>query len=93
MKSKKESGLKISSDELRRRQQRKALRETAGAWKDKDHPELKNGAAAWIHQMREADKSESATAVAGWTPTFLGTLVFQSNGAHLSPILKVTMAS
>lgn len=37
----KEITVKISSDELRHRQQREAIRETAGAW---------------IHQMREADK-------------------------------------
>jgi hypothetical protein len=56
MKPEKEIQAKISDDELRRRQ-RKAIRETAGAWKNQDHPELKDGAAAWIHQVREADKA------------------------------------
>jgi hypothetical protein len=40
-----------------RRQQLKALRESAGAWKPEDHPELKDGGAAHVHQMREADKA------------------------------------
>jgi hypothetical protein len=38
--------------ELRRLQQIKALEAVAGAWKDKDHPELKAGAASWIKKMR-----------------------------------------
>ena len=33
--------------ELRRLQQIKALENVAGAWRDKDHPELKMGAAHW----------------------------------------------
>jgi metal-responsive CopG/Arc/MetJ family transcriptional regulator len=44
-------------DEIQRRQQRNALRASEGAWKDQDHPELKDGAAAWVSQMR----SESET--------------------------------
>jgi Arc/MetJ-type ribon-helix-helix transcriptional regulator len=32
--------------------QKEALREAAGAWKDKDHPELKRGAAAWVRKLR-----------------------------------------
>jgi hypothetical protein len=35
-----------------RRQQHNALRAAKGAWKDKDHPELKDGAAAWVSKMR-----------------------------------------
>lgn len=36
----------------------KALREAAGCWKDKDHPELKRGAAAYIRKLRwESEKS------------------------------------
>jgi len=26
-------------------------------WKDEDHPELKDGAAAWVRKMREADEA------------------------------------
>jgi hypothetical protein len=42
----------VARDEIQRRQQRQALREAAGAWKDEDHPELKDGAEAWVRQMR-----------------------------------------
>ena len=35
--------------------QQEALRETAGAWTSKDHPELAQGAAAWVRQMRSFD--------------------------------------
>ena len=30
--------------------QMKALEAVAGAWKDKDHPELKQGAAKWVRK-------------------------------------------
>ena len=33
--------------ELMRLRQLKALDDVAGAWKDKDHPELRRGAAKW----------------------------------------------
>lgn len=43
--------------ELRRQKQLAALRKAAGSWKDRDHPELKNGAAAWIRKLRrESDE-------------------------------------
>jgi hypothetical protein len=42
----------VARDEIQRRTQREALRAAAGAWKDEDHPELKDGAAAWVRQMR-----------------------------------------
>jgi hypothetical protein len=41
---------KIESMRLR---QLKALESAAGAWKDKDHPELKRGAAKWIRKIRQ----------------------------------------
>jgi hypothetical protein len=47
----------LAREEIQRRQQRDALRAADGAWKDEDHPELKDGAAAWVRQMR----SESDT--------------------------------
>lgn len=47
----------VARDEIQRRQQRNALRAAKGAWKDEDHPELKDGAAAWVNQMRsESEK-------------------------------------
>jgi hypothetical protein len=42
----------VARDEILRRKQRNALRKSAGAWKDKDHPELKQGAAVWVNRMR-----------------------------------------
>jgi len=42
----------VARDEIQRRQQRNALRAAKGAWKDEDHPELKDGAAPWVNQMR-----------------------------------------
>jgi Arc/MetJ-type ribon-helix-helix transcriptional regulator len=42
----------VARDEIQRLQQRNALRAAKGAWKDEDHPELKDGVAAWVSQMR-----------------------------------------
>lgn len=38
--------------ELARLRQLRALEAAAGAWKDKDHPELKQGADRWVRKMR-----------------------------------------
>jgi hypothetical protein len=49
--------------ELRRLQQIKALENVAGAWKDKDHPELKAGASHWVRELRrESDRRLRKTA-------------------------------
>ena len=42
----------IARYEIQRRRQQNALRAASGAWKDEDHPELKDGAEAWVRQMR-----------------------------------------
>ena len=42
--------------ELMRLRQLKALEAAAGAWKDKDHPELKQGAAKWVAKLRRQDE-------------------------------------
>lgn len=42
----------VAREEVQRRQQREALKAAAGSWKDKDHPELKRGSAAWVRKMR-----------------------------------------
>ena len=42
----------LARRELRRREQQEALRAAAGAWKDEDHPELAEGSAAWVRQIR-----------------------------------------
>ena len=43
--------------EVRRLQQLRALEQAVGAWKIKDHPELKGGSAAWVRKLRrESEK-------------------------------------
>jgi hypothetical protein len=42
--------------ELMRLRQLKALKGAAGSWKDKDHPELKEGAAKWVAKLRSQDE-------------------------------------
>lgn len=42
--------------ELMRLRQLKALQAAIGAWKDKDHPELKHGAANWVKKLRRQDE-------------------------------------
>ena len=39
--------------ELMRRRQIAALKNAAGAWKDQDHPELKQGSAKWVRKLRQ----------------------------------------
>jgi Arc/MetJ-type ribon-helix-helix transcriptional regulator len=42
--------------ELMRLRQLKALDDVAGAWKDKDHPELAQGAAKWVKTLRQENE-------------------------------------
>jgi hypothetical protein len=42
--------------ELMRLKQLKALQAAVGTWKDKDHPELKPGAAKWVEKLRRQDE-------------------------------------
>jgi len=39
--------------ELMRRRQITALKAAAGAWKDSDHPELKQGSDQWVRKLRQ----------------------------------------
>jgi hypothetical protein len=45
----------LAQREIKLRRQREVLGETAGAWKAEDHPELAQGAASWMRQMRALD--------------------------------------
>jgi hypothetical protein len=45
----------LAQREIKLRRQREALRETAGAWKSEDHPELAQGTEAWIREIRSLD--------------------------------------
>ena len=47
----------IARDEIMRRRQRKALSDAAGAWTDQSHPELKDGAEAWVRKMRSESEA------------------------------------
>ncbi|MBX9879289.1 MAG: hypothetical protein K2Y22_12590 [Candidatus Obscuribacterales bacterium] len=49
--------------ELQRLRMLKALDKAAGAWQDVDHPELKNGAAAWVNEMRKGEEDRLARKV------------------------------
>lgn len=42
--------------EVRRLRMLSALEEASGAWKDKDHPELKGGAAKYVEKIRKEDE-------------------------------------
>jgi hypothetical protein len=42
----------LAEREVRRQKQLRAVDAAAGCWKDEDHPELKNGAAAWVKSLR-----------------------------------------
>ena len=44
--------VELAKRELKLRRQRDALRACAGAWKSEDHPELAQGSAAWVRQIR-----------------------------------------
>jgi metal-responsive CopG/Arc/MetJ family transcriptional regulator len=44
--------VQVASQEVKRLRQLKALERAAGSWKDEDHPELKDGAAEWVHELR-----------------------------------------
>ena len=45
-----------AAEKLMRYRQIAAIKAAAGAWKDKDHPELKDGAAKWVSRMRRQDE-------------------------------------
>ena len=42
--------------EVRRLRMLNALEEASGTWKDKDHPELKSGAAKYVEKLRKEDE-------------------------------------
>ena len=44
--------MKTREKKLTRLRQIRALEAAAGSWKDKDHPELRQGAASWVRKLR-----------------------------------------
>jgi hypothetical protein len=49
--------VELARREIKLNRQRQALRAARGAWKSGDHPELAEGAAKWVREVRK----ESAT--------------------------------
>lgn len=45
-----------AEEKLMRYRQRNAIAAATGAWKDKDHPELKAGVARYISKLRRQDE-------------------------------------
>jgi hypothetical protein len=45
-----------AEEELMRLRQLNALEAATGSWKDKDHPELEQGAAKWVSRLRRLDE-------------------------------------
>jgi len=43
----------LAKREIKLNRQRKALRAAKGAWRPEDHPELAEGAAKWVHELRQ----------------------------------------
>jgi metal-responsive CopG/Arc/MetJ family transcriptional regulator len=46
----------VAQQEVRRRKLLALLERKELAWKAKDHPELKRGAAAWVSEMRRSEQ-------------------------------------
>ena len=46
----------VAAQEVRRRKLLALLDRQEPAWKAKDHPELKRGAAAWVSKMRRSEQ-------------------------------------
>ena len=64
----KRSGLitEILRSEIRRRRLMQILSDDTPIWKDEDHPELKDGAYAWVRQMRDADDKHDREKLGDW---------------------------
>jgi hypothetical protein len=45
--------VELAKREIKLNRQRNALRAARGAWKTEDHPELANGAAEWVREIRQ----------------------------------------
>lgn len=48
--------VELANREVKLYRQRQALRAVAGTWKSEDHPELAQGAAAYVRQLRELEQ-------------------------------------
>ena len=50
----------LAKREIKLNLQRSALRAAKGAWKPEDHPELAQGAAAWVREIRQESSKRFA---------------------------------
>ena len=51
-----EFAIEVLDQEVKRRQLLKILENKEPLWKNEDHPELAQGAEAWVRQMRQEDE-------------------------------------
>ena len=58
--------VEILQNEIQRRRLLQILSEDTPIWKDEDHPELKNGAYAWVRKMRDDDDKHSREKLGDW---------------------------
>jgi hypothetical protein len=58
--------VEILGSEIRRRRLMQILDDATGCWKDEDHPELKDGAYAWVRQMRDEDDKRDREKLGDW---------------------------
>ena len=54
----------VAEKELIRLRQIRALEAASGSWKDKDHPELKQGTAVWVSKVRREYEHRFEKAIA-----------------------------
>jgi hypothetical protein len=45
--------VELAKREIKLNRQRNALRDAKGAWTQEDHPELAQGAAQWVREIRQ----------------------------------------
>jgi hypothetical protein len=58
--------IEILAPELKRRRLLQLLSDEAPLWKDEDHPELKEGAYAYVRKMRDEDDKRSRKKLGDW---------------------------
>jgi hypothetical protein len=56
----------------RQRRQIQAIKAAAGAWRDEDHRELKQGAAKWVAKIRRQDEKRFQKVTARYMSTLAG---------------------
>ena len=56
----------ILRHEIKRRRLMQILSDETPIWKDEDHPELKDGAYAWVRQMRDEDDKHRREKLGDW---------------------------